>query len=493
MHSEGKPIVKNATFDHSHGAAPEPSVARGFLLQRKCACGNHTTNGTCDECAHKESSLQRKTNNHGEPSRAPSIVNEVLRSPGNALDTSTREFFESRFDHDFSGVRVHADSNAAQSAEAVNALAYTVGHHIVFGTHQYFPQTPSGRNLLGHELTHVMQQGARAPSGDIAIGAVDSPEEMEADRVGGRMGTLADQTGRPATVDSGPTLRTAPKKGTPAKNAPTKPKVPMECGRPSRKVAGNSITRVNLDVGAHTLTIEWKDPAKAPALSAGSHDISPGAGLCCVNCDDETVSQTPNTLCTPKGSSWPVDRVGCALGGHPNAKNPTYFQRASIAIHSGNTLSPPQSHGCARTAPSISELIHDNVVVGTTQIASSGTWTSPRCYKTEAAETPVLRTDVCDGFKLKRKKKKAAPKGKPPNAPQETPSPTPKEPLPATPAQPPAAKNVPVAALEPESDVDEQLGYVPDGPGPNNAAASDESTHYMAGEGSDTGDLSAIA
>ena len=487
--------MTHATFDHSHGATGEPSVAPGFLLQRKCACGNHTMSGACDECAQKENSLQRRanTNAESESSGVPSIVNEVLRSPGNSLDTSTREFFESRFDHDFSGVRVHADSNAAQSAESVNALAYTVGRDIVFGTHQYSPQTSSGRNLLAHELTHVMQQGARAPSGNIAIGAVDSPAEMEADRFSGHMNTLAAHAGPRTTVDSAPTLRAAPKKGTPAKKAPAKPTVPMECGRPSRKVAGNSITQVNLDVGAHTLTIEWKDPATAPALSAGTHDISPGAGLCCVNCDDETVSQTSGSLCTPKGGSWPVDHIGCALGGHPSAKNPTYFQRGGVAIHSGNTSSPPQSHGCARTSPSISELIHDNVVVGTTQIASSGTWTSPRCYKTEAADTPVLRTDVCDGFKLKSKKKKAAPKGRPANAPEETPSPTPKEPAPAKPAQPPAAKDLPVTALEPDSEVDEQVGYVPDGPGPNNAATSDEGMDYMAGEGSDTEDGSAIA
>src|SRR5258706_1857401 len=484
--------MKHATFAHRHGASFEPSVAPGFLLQRKCACGNHTMSGACDECAQKESSLQRKASTHGEPSEVPPIVNDVLRSPGSSLDTSTREFFESRFNHDFSGVRVHADSNAARSAEAVNALAYTVGRDIVFGTHEYSPQTSSGRNLLAHELTHVVQQGGRVPSGDIAIGAVNSPEEMEADRVSGHMGTLADHPGRHTTVDSAPILRAAPTKTTPAKKGPAKPKVPMECGRPSRKVAGNSITRVNLDVGAHTLTIEWKDPAKAPALSTGTHAISPGAGLCCVNCDDETVSQTSGSLCTPKGSSWPVDRIGCALGGHPTAKNPTYFQRGGVAIHSGNTSSPPQSHGCARTAPSISELIHDNVIVGTTQIASSGTWTSPRCYKTEAAQTPVLRTDVCDGFKLKTKKKKAAPKGKP-NAPQETPSPTPKEPVPMKPAQPPAAKDVPVAALEPEFDVEQRAGYVPDGPGPNNAATSDESMDYMAGEGSETEDGSAMA
>src|SRR2546421_6622552 len=173
--------MKHTTLAHRHGASFEPSVAPGFLLQRKCACGNHTMSGACDECAQKESSLQRKTSTHGEPSEVPPIVNDVLRSPGSSLDTSTREFFESRFDHDFSGVRVHADSNAARSAEAVNALAYTVGRDIVFGAGRYSPGTSAGRSLMAHELTHVAQQrSGGASTGPLVIGSTDANEEREA-------------------------------------------------------------------------------------------------------------------------------------------------------------------------------------------------------------------------------------------------------------------------------------------------------------------------
>ena len=67
---------------------------------------------------------------------------------------------ESRFGHDFSQVRVHVDSQAVESAGAVNALAYTVGRDIVFGPGRYAPQTSDGRRLLAHELTHVLQQHA---------------------------------------------------------------------------------------------------------------------------------------------------------------------------------------------------------------------------------------------------------------------------------------------------------------------------------------------
>ena len=71
---------------------------------------------------------------------------------------------ESRFGHDFGEVRIHTDAQAAQSAEAVNALAYTVGQNVVFAKGQYQPRTWAGRRLLAHELTHVLQQRNATPS-----------------------------------------------------------------------------------------------------------------------------------------------------------------------------------------------------------------------------------------------------------------------------------------------------------------------------------------
>lgn len=89
---------------------------------------------------------------------APPIVHEVLRSPGQPMDTPTREFMESRFGHDFSRIRIHADDRAAESAVAVKANAYTVGRDIVFGPGRYAPASVQGRRLLAHELTHTIQQ-----------------------------------------------------------------------------------------------------------------------------------------------------------------------------------------------------------------------------------------------------------------------------------------------------------------------------------------------
>ncbi len=91
----------------------------------------------------------------------PSVVHDVLRSPGLPLDAGTRELMESRFHHDFSRVRVHSGAQADRSARALNAHAYTVGQDITFAGGQFQPTTPAGLKLLSHELMHTVQN-ARA-------------------------------------------------------------------------------------------------------------------------------------------------------------------------------------------------------------------------------------------------------------------------------------------------------------------------------------------
>jgi hypothetical protein len=91
---------------------------------------------------------------------SPTVVADVLRSPGRPLPPATRAFMERRLGHDFADVRVHTDRRAAASARAIDALAYTAGPDIVFGAGQYAPRNARGRALLAHELTHVVQQGA---------------------------------------------------------------------------------------------------------------------------------------------------------------------------------------------------------------------------------------------------------------------------------------------------------------------------------------------
>ena len=86
------------------------------------------------------------------------IVHEVIHSAGRALDPSTRKFMEPRFGYDFSGVRIHTDARAAELAGAIQARAFAIGQEIVFGAGEFAPETSHGRQLMAHELTHVVQQ-----------------------------------------------------------------------------------------------------------------------------------------------------------------------------------------------------------------------------------------------------------------------------------------------------------------------------------------------
>jgi hypothetical protein len=139
-----------------------------------------------DEERLERSILQRRAVSQAAPTTVPSIVQEVLRSPGQPLDARTRAYMESRFGHDFSQVRVHTDARAAQSAQSIDALAYTVGRSVVFGAGQYVPQAREGRRLLAHELTHVVQQGGQPEGSRMAVHPVREQvvaSEAQADSV----------------------------------------------------------------------------------------------------------------------------------------------------------------------------------------------------------------------------------------------------------------------------------------------------------------------
>ncbi len=155
----------------------------GAILQRKCACQESGAGGECEECK-KEKALQRKAAHSACIPEIPSTVDEVLHSPGKPLDEATRKFFEPRFHYDFSKVRVHADRKAAESADAVNALAYTSGSNVVFAQGKYAPQSQTGKQLLAHELAHVVQQGGAPASRNYHVLGRDTQPEREARAAG---------------------------------------------------------------------------------------------------------------------------------------------------------------------------------------------------------------------------------------------------------------------------------------------------------------------
>jgi hypothetical protein len=208
-------------------AVSHPSItpAPYNFLQRKCACGQHTiAGGECVSCAKHRQTLQRAPRGPEAESLTSGgvrpIVHEVLRSPGQSLDAATRAFFEPRFGHDFSHVRVHTDTEAASAARSVIAKAYTVGSHIAFGSGEYAPATPAGRKLLAHELTHVVQQGTSdhlTVSAQLRVGETDTLHEHQADQVADMIMGSGSVVHHALASDRGKTIRRKEKgKATPS-------------------------------------------------------------------------------------------------------------------------------------------------------------------------------------------------------------------------------------------------------------------------------------
>ena len=210
-------------LETGRGRPPSLTPAASPLLQRKCACGGAPgADGLCAACREKVLSRSRDANGASGLVDVPPVVHDVLRSPGQPLDSAARAFFEPRFGgHDFSRVRVHADARAADSARAVNAHAYTVGRNVVFGAGQYAPNTTPGKSLLAHELTHVLQQRGTAQTSsalqvsDVAalpssVSRWEAEAESNAARVAETNGAL---DGAPSSA--APTLLRQPATATP--------------------------------------------------------------------------------------------------------------------------------------------------------------------------------------------------------------------------------------------------------------------------------------
>jgi len=164
-------------FDHDRQASSQQASAT-------CTCSS--SKDSTEKCAacQAEDERQRASKAGGAPGDSvPAVVQDVLRSSGQPLDEGTRSFMASRFGKDFRDVRVSADDNSAQAADAVRAKAFTWGNRIVFGRNEYDPHSPSGQRLIAHELAHTAQQqsGPASLQADLRVGGDSDPQEREAD------------------------------------------------------------------------------------------------------------------------------------------------------------------------------------------------------------------------------------------------------------------------------------------------------------------------
>ncbi|HET9282822.1 MAG TPA: DUF4157 domain-containing protein [Candidatus Angelobacter sp.] len=140
------------------------------------------------QSAQVANKLQRPVTDNIRGRTAPASVHQVVRSTGHPLDRETRTLMESRFGHDFSRIRVHVDSQAADSARELGAKAYTVGQDIAFAQSQYAPNTANGQRLLAHELAHTLQQSSKEEATvGLRVAPSNDPLEHEAEGISNAM------------------------------------------------------------------------------------------------------------------------------------------------------------------------------------------------------------------------------------------------------------------------------------------------------------------
>jgi hypothetical protein len=355
----------------------------------------------CAACEAEES-LQGKPAENAPAAASAPLVEEVLRSGGQPLDPGLRGFFEPRFGVDFSAVRIHRDARAASSAKQVGARAYAVGANIAFADGQFAPGARAGRELIAHELAHVVQQGATsggAQSGiarqiqrdvaaeeDAAVAApdeADDPSEVydgdsavsaSADAARQDDSTpaiLPDDLSPASDPVAGPTAGEAAdtSNSTQAQQAKPRPKNPPPKPAPSRK-----ISTIVVDQAAQSMTITWSDG------KSETHPVSTGKGL--PNTSDDPCKTQTEKNCTPNVTDVDIGTMGDAGTVNEHGDHMSWYvgfvDERGIGIHNSQPVpGAPASHGCVRVGDgaagdALAKKINQNVVKGTTKITVKG-------------------------------------------------------------------------------------------------------------------------
>ena len=181
-----KPQLEVGRIDDPAERQADDVADRVMLMREGAACCPACAAGSCAQHTGIEhgaaKDLRRKASGSGDGGLAvPSELEPQVRratSGGETLPHAVRAFFEPRFGEDLSHVRIHRDADAAASAGALGAKAYALGSHIAFANGQYRPDSATGRRLLAHELTHVLQDRS---TGGATSGPVRRDKAVEAE------------------------------------------------------------------------------------------------------------------------------------------------------------------------------------------------------------------------------------------------------------------------------------------------------------------------
>jgi len=336
-------------------------------------------NRKCAEC-EKEEELQRKESSSDSILSVPSIVNDVLASNGRALDSDTRSYMEPRFNYDFSNVKIHDGDIAAKSASSINALAYTSGNNIVFNSGQYNTNSDSGKRLLAHELTHVVQQNGNTSSNRIQkqdaieVDTVQVPYEESLELH--NQGIDLPESGVPPPVRGQTRSR-----GTQEWHAQTSGRKPPRTTTKrapgfTGDTSGTYISHIEVQIHPNAISearLFWANMGNSRGFKLpGTLHVSPGAGNCDVDCSDLAQSQASGSHCTPLS---PPDYVVQGFADHLSSDSRATFVTwyhidRGVAFHYYNVPSYAASHGCTRLdhAESGAEWIYDNSLAGITTV-----------------------------------------------------------------------------------------------------------------------------
>ncbi|HTQ31526.1 MAG TPA: DUF4157 domain-containing protein [Opitutaceae bacterium] len=336
-------IAQALNQEHKTPPGGASSTPRAGLLQRSCACGKASgPSGECEECKKKRESgakLQRKSarsSGGNQSAIAPPIVHDVLRSSGQPLDAASRAFMEPRFGYDFSRVRVHSDARAAQSAEAVNAQAYTVGSNIVFGANR---GGPGNQRLLAHELAHVVQQGGRHAGGSLTVAPAHDSAEGAADRAADQV--LSGGQAAPSTKAAGRLQRMGANPNCTATEVPVIHQGIFDANPWAKKtvsaLGASPLTQKTLDAlqrhfgasgtAANAPTIAANLEAGRASMFKQSYACTDATNdkLCAAgNCGDSVAGSGASNICRATlASTDPYFRGGCVLHEAMHASNAT--------------------------------------------------------------------------------------------------------------------------------------------------------------------------
>lgn len=374
-------------------AEAQPPSQRG-ILQRKCACDSSArTSGRGGGCACEPLEAPRRgllqtmklaasRSGDGYEQEADETAHAmalVLRTSGQPLDSSVRADMEPRFHSDFSHVRVYSDEAANDSARAMNALAYTAGHQIVFGAGQYAPQSAAGRRTLAHELAHVVQQtSGRAEAGGIAD--AESTLEGEADAVaeqvvsGSRVQCLS---------NTHPSIQ--------RQTAPYITKVTVNLTPPESATLQWSGTAPSTAPGSDSFTVStgkgYSDPGDAPGTCtrtccsgaatqcAAPHNEAGRVGSCCTPIGTTFYTGVPRRQ--HNGWNWwtPVEPVHTTLN-------------RGIALHQHDTVTGDAiGHGCIRMVDANAHRIYLHSRGAQTNVTITGVANPVQCTAAQQCST----------------------------------------------------------------------------------------------------------